>query len=253
MKFMAVAETDIGISKQSNQDSVLIKHATYDGGEVLMTIVCDGMGGLSKGELASAAVIRRFSDWFDLELCYELDNPDLNLIGDRWATILSEMNGRIQNRSRQLNLRMGTTFCGVLLLNDEILAVNVGDSRAYRIDLTLTQITTDHSFVAREVSLGNMTPQQAKVDRRRNLLLQCVGASESIAPEIITGLGKPCCYLLCSDGFHHELDDAEIINYLNPDHQTDKNAMHRNLRDLIQLDMQRGETDNITAILVKAN
>lgn len=57
MHFLATADTDVGISKNTNQDSVLIKQAAYDDDEVLMAIVCDGMGGLSKGELTSATVI----------------------------------------------------------------------------------------------------------------------------------------------------------------------------------------------------
>ena len=69
MRYTATADTDVGISKDTNQDSVLIKHATYPGGEVLMAIICDGMGGLSKGELASATVIRSFARWFDDDLC----------------------------------------------------------------------------------------------------------------------------------------------------------------------------------------
>ena len=65
MRYTATADTDIGISKDTNQDSILIKHATYRGSEVLLAIICDGMGGLSKGELASATVIRAFAKWFD--------------------------------------------------------------------------------------------------------------------------------------------------------------------------------------------
>lgn len=51
MHFTFIAETDIGTTKDTNQDSILVKHGQYSGGEVLMAIVCDGMGGLSKGEL----------------------------------------------------------------------------------------------------------------------------------------------------------------------------------------------------------
>ena len=73
MRFQATADTDKGIVKSTNQDSLLIKHGEYFGGEVLLAALCDGMGGLSKGELASAAVIRQFSRWFEEELPYELD------------------------------------------------------------------------------------------------------------------------------------------------------------------------------------
>ena len=77
MHFTFIAETDIGTTKDTNQDSILVKHGQYSGGEVLMAIVCDGMGGLSKGELASATVIRAFDKWFDEELPYELEELDL--------------------------------------------------------------------------------------------------------------------------------------------------------------------------------
>ena len=88
MRFQATADTDKGIVKSTNQDSLLIKHGEYFGGEVLLAALCDGMGGLSKGELASAAVIRQFSRWFEEELPYELENLDMHVIGDKWSLML---------------------------------------------------------------------------------------------------------------------------------------------------------------------
>ena len=81
MRFEAIADTDIGISKTTNQDSLIIKHGKSDRGEILMAIICDGMGGLAKGELASAAVIREFAKWFEEELPFELENLDMRVIG----------------------------------------------------------------------------------------------------------------------------------------------------------------------------
>lgn len=71
MHFVATADTDIGIAKNTNQDSMLIKQGMVDDTEVLLAAICDGMGGLSKGELASATVIRAFAKWFDEELPYQ--------------------------------------------------------------------------------------------------------------------------------------------------------------------------------------
>lgn len=48
MRFIATADSDIGISKATNQDSVLIKQAKVDGEEVLLAVICDGMGWLIK-------------------------------------------------------------------------------------------------------------------------------------------------------------------------------------------------------------
>ena len=65
MDFIIAAHTDAGIKKEVNQDSVLVEIADTDYGKVCFAVICDGMGGLRKGELASATLIRYFSDWFD--------------------------------------------------------------------------------------------------------------------------------------------------------------------------------------------
>ena len=178
MRFMATADTDVGISKKTNQDSVLIKHASTDVGEVLMAVICDGMGGLSKGELASATVIREFSKWFDEELPYELENLDMQIIGAKWALLLKELNTKILDYSQSIGGDgVGTTFSGILFVDDKYVIAHVGDTRVYHIGASLSQLTTDQTFIAREICRGTMTLEQAKTDKRRNMLLQCVGAS----------------------------------------------------------------------------
>ena len=62
MEFLATAHSDIGIKKKTNQDSVLIQIAKTDVGNIAFAMVCDGMGGLAKGELASATVIKAFAN-----------------------------------------------------------------------------------------------------------------------------------------------------------------------------------------------
>ncbi len=253
MRFTATADTDIGISKNTNQDSVLIKHASSDVGEVLMAIVCDGMGGLSKGELASATVIRSFARWFDEDLPLELGNVDMQVIGAKWSLLLKELNARILEYSKRVcRAGMGTTFSGILFVGNQYVIAHVGDSRVYYIDTALTQLTTDHTFVAREVSRGTMTPEQAKADKRRNMLLQCVGASKSVDPQIISGQTQKGVYMLCTDGFRHEISDREIHEALNPVNLRDKSAMHGNARYLIEQVKAREEKDNISVVLIKA-
>ena len=172
MRFIATADTDIGISKKTNQDSVLVKHGMVDGVEVLMAIVCDGMGGLSKGEVASATVIKRFSRWFDEELPYEIDNLSMSIIGAKWALLLKELNSDIFLYASRQGITMGTTFTGILFVDDQYVVAHVGDTRLYRISDGMYQMTEDHTFIARELKKGTITPEQAKTDKRRNLLLQ---------------------------------------------------------------------------------
>ena len=253
MRFIATADTDIGISKDTNQDSVLIKHATVDGEEILLAVVCDGMGGLSKGELASATVIRAFSKWFDEELPFELENIDLQVIGSKWSLLLKELNAQILEYSKSHGIEgVGTTFSGILFIGDQYVIGHVGDTRIYHIGAALTQLTTDQTFVAREISRGTMTLEQAKTDKRRNLLLQCVGASKVVEPQIICGKTEKGAYMLCSDGFRHEITEAEMYESLNPINLMNKDAMHNNAKYLIEQNKSREEKDNISVLLIKA-
>ena len=251
MHYIATADTDVGISKATNQDSVLIKHASTDIGEVLMAIVCDGMGGLAKGELASATVIREFSKWFDEELPFELENLDWQVIGSKWSLMLKALNAKILEYGQQLGINLGTTFSGILFANSRYVIAHVGDSRIYHIGSTLHQLTTDQTFVAREVSRGAMTPEQARVDKRRNLLLQCVGASKKVEPQVLYGAAEKGAYMICSDGFRHEVTTDELYESLNPINFMNANAMHNNAKYLIELVKSRREKDNISVVLIK--
>ncbi len=253
MRFVFTADTDIGTTKDTNQDSLLVKHGSYAGGEVLMAVVCDGMGGLAKGELASSTVIRTFAEWFDKELPYELENPDLNVIGGKWSLMLKDLNVKIFEHGQANGLTMGTTFTGILFVGDDYLITHVGDTRVYHIGNGMEQLTLDQTFVAREIRKGTMTVEQAKTDKRRNMLLQCVGASDTLEPEVRIGKTSKGAYMLCSDGFRHEVSEQEIYESLNPMNFINKEAMHANAKYLIELVKQRNEKDNISVILVKVD
>lgn len=252
MRYVAIAESDIGIAKDINQDSILVKHATYGRKEVLMAVLCDGMGGLSKGELASATVIHAFEKWFSKDLLFELKDIDMNVIGGKWSLLLKTLNNRIQECGQKLGERLGTTFTGVLFIDNEYVIVHVGDTRMYHIGSSLKQLTEDQTYVAREVNRGTLTPEQAKTDKHRNMLLQCIGASQIVEPQIICGRVKQGVYMLCSDGFRHKITEDEIYKYLNFKRINSKQVMIRKCKYLISLIKQRKEKDNISVILIKS-
>lgn len=252
MRYLATAASDQGTTRSSNQDTIVLKHLLVENDEFLMGIVCDGMGGLSKGELASATVIREFSTWFNEVLVPHYSELNLEQIAEVWKERISDVNRRLNVYSEGHNLRLGTTFTGLLILQGQVLIMQVGDSRAYHNAESLRQITTDQSFVQREVELGHLTPEQARVDRRRNILLQCIGSKTEPVPQVILEPVKKGFYLLCSDGFYHELSSEEVNGALNPDELTGKDEMQRRLLEMISVVKNRGERDNISAILIQA-
>lgn len=253
MEYMVSAYSDIGIKKNSNQDSLLLQVADTDYGKVALAVVCDGMGGLSKGELASATLINRFSEWFMQKFPKILYEPfDEHRLRRSWERLLIDTNEEISKYSINNHLTMGTTVVALLLLRGKYFIINVGDSRAYLLTNKLQQITKDQTFVQKEIDIGRMTIEQGMSDPRKSVLLQCVGASTVIEPDFYTGeVTRNSLFLLCSDGFRHTIAPDEIYEVMLPEHQHTEEQMLSNIKKLIELCKRREEEDNISVILVK--
>lgn len=253
MNYTVAAETDIGILKKVNQDSICIKNARTKQGKAALVMVCDGMGGLSKGELASAEVVRSFSDWFDYELAYELENWSWRDAGQSILNRLRSLNSRIIGYGQRNGVQLGTTATGIIAVNNQMMTFHIGDSRIYKLSYRIKQLTEDHTFVNREIKNGNMTSEQAKRDPRRNALTQCIGVSGDITPEIKFGtIESGTNYLICSDGFRHVITEEEIFGGLSPKLVTTGSSMKAKLRELIETVKSRKEQDNISAVMFRA-
>ena len=131
--------------------------------------------------------------------------------------------------------------------------VHVGDSRVYEMCREGSrQLTNDQTFVAREVARGKMTPEQAMYDPRRSVLLQCVGASPVGEPDFVRGhIRKDAVYLICSDGFRHQISDDEVMDKLGPDACRSEEDMKYGCVYLTEIVKSRREQDNITVGVIK--
>ena len=114
-------------------------------------------------------------------------------------------------------------------------------------------MTEDQSVVAREIAAGRLTPEEALRDPRRSILLQCIGATPTVEPAFYQGTTLPeTSYLICSDGFCHEISHQEMLEQLGPDACVNPTVMRQNCIYLTDLVKQRKEQDNISLILLKA-
>lgn len=253
MKFIAALETDVGTVKDTNQDGLFFEKAQTPLGEAAIAAVCDGMGGLQSGEVASSNVIRRFIDWFERDFPMQYKSFDWNRAGDQWNALLQKAAQDLGQYGEMRGIRIGTTATAMLMFQNRYMIAHVGDSRVYEISDRLVQMTEDQTLVERYVQQGAISPEEAEHHPRRNVLLQCIGASRTVKPVISVGtLRANACYLLCSDGLRHEVTPDEIMSFTSPAVSTDSAQMKRNLRDLIELDKRRGEQDNLSALLIKA-
>ena len=253
MEFIVTANTDIGMVKDTNQDGMSVKVIDTPQGKMTFAILCDGMGGLAKGEVASTTLIAAFNDWVFDNLAVLCNKPiEDSDIRNQWERIIVSQNNNIKSYGARQGIRLGTTAVVMLLTESRYYILNVGDSRAYEISDTLHQLTEDQTFVASEIQLGRMTPEEAKTDSRRNVLLQCVGASEEVYPDMFFGeTKKDAVYMLCSDGFRHEITPDEIYEKFQPNASYSADAMNENSRSLIELNKSRSERDNISVVLVR--
>lgn len=257
MEYIVTAYTDIGIEKETNQDSVSIRRADIPGvGEALLVAVCDGMGGLNRGEVASAAAVNAFAVWFEehLSALPSICGKDFSQIREQWTELIAEIHRAMLDYSEEQQVQIGTTVSVFFAYADRYLTLTIGDSRIYEYKKSLTQLTQDQSLVAREVANGRISEEESRHHPQRNILLQCVGTGRHITPAFTEGrVQNNTIYLLCTDGFVHEYSSVELEEKLRSLSFEAKEIMETALHDITEVCKARGETDNITAVLVKAS
>jgi protein phosphatase len=140
---------------------------------------------------------------------------------------------------------MGTTGVAALLIHDALHVANVGDSRAYLIrDGEIRQISRDHSFVGDQVAAGLITADQARSSPHRNVITRALGYQSGVTIDLFRWpLQIDDIIVLCSDGLHGLVSDAEIAKIAGT--AAPEDAVHQ----LIDLANSRGGTDNITVAI----
>jgi serine/threonine protein phosphatase PrpC len=201
--------------------------------------VADGMGGHEAGEIASRMITDALS---------QIQPP--TVFRTFLATVeasLKDTNHRLHLEATKRNYRiMGSTVVALVALDDQAACLWVGDSRLYRLrDGQLKRITRDHSHVQELVDLGLLRPEEAWDHPLGNVITRAVGSEPELGLEIVEfPLQADDRYLLCTDGLSRQLRDSEMASILL--NNTSRDAV----KELVQLALERGGHDNITALVV---
>lgn len=243
-KIATRAISDVGVIKKVNEDSIITKLAIGPKGNHGIFAIFDGLGGLKRGDKASGICKSTFEEWWNkqMKLLPSLTDKDIiNSIND----MLYNCNNKVCMYGEENSISLGSTASILLIVKGKYYIAHVGDSRIYKFEKELEQLTEDHSLVALKVKNGEMTIEESKVSKEKNILLQCIGIREKI--KIYNKIGSikdGDKFVLCSDGFSNRLEDSEICNLFN---DTDK---EEKLKETINLVKSRGERDNISAIVL---
>ena len=236
--------SDPGCVRTSNQDAYAVEQLDKN---TLLCVVCDGMGGAKSGDVASNLAVEVFSQEVKRSWKADMNAEETDLM---LKNALKLANFTVYDQSCQFEefSGMGTTLVVTLVQNRKATVLNVGDSRAYRInDDGIEQISKDHSLVQMMVDRGELTPEQAKSYPGKNYITRAVGTEAVTEGDIFhCNLEKGTYLLLCSDGLTNLLDDQEIL--FEVIHGADKQACCQTLVDIAK---RRGAPDNVTCVIAQ--
>lgn len=254
MALAAGAYTDVGTRKNINQDAFGLRIVSNGLDESAIAIVCDGVGGMSEGEIASSVVVCAFLDWFQASMSQLMTGGLTEAdIFRQWGEITNKANLGLLDYAGAKGTSIGTTATVLLLAQGRAYAMNIGDTRLYHMAAKqLRQVTRDHTLVQQEVERGLLTPEAARHDRRKNVLIRCIGAEAGAKPDYYSSAQVPdSVYLLCTDGFRNVLEEKELCQALQPRRFPCREDLEEQLRNLGETVKSRGERDNITAVTIR--
>jgi serine/threonine protein phosphatase PrpC len=235
LQFNAIAQSDLGLVRDGNEDSALIS--------ANLIAVADGMGGHAGGEVASAIAINTLQ-----QLLPVITDPviDLDSRADLFLNISYEVDAEILRVSKERPelSGMGTTLTALSLTGNQVDLLHIGDSRCYRFrDNKLEKLSYDHTVMQELLDQGRLTPEEVFDHPQRALLTQALMGDSGIDPVLMSYEVKAGDqFLLCSDGLTNVLSELEIVKIIKA---TDEDQL---LSKLIKETKAKGAPDNITIV-----
>jgi serine/threonine protein phosphatase PrpC len=248
------AASDVGQVREHNEDHFLVgdldskeaveqpfMESRTSGQRGPFFVVCDGMGGVDGGEIASELAAKVM--WREMKGTPATRDPEVFARLLRRAARVANHDVHAMAR-REPGLRgMGTTLSAAGVVNDRLVIATVGDSRAYILrDGALVQVTRDQSLHSALIAAGHNEDEAASAG---GAILQALGVGSDVEPSLsIIELRKNDRVLLCSDGLHGLVGDPALALLISEPH-----SVAESVKLLIAAARAAGGTDNITAIV----
>jgi protein phosphatase len=252
--------THVGRQRHQNEDFFFteteLKRVNTPSGPHLsakgLYILCDGMGGHSGGEIASALAVKTLRNYFAEH--WQAGLPDEAMVTEaifRANEVIFQQN---EAEGRTGNARMGTTLVMVLIADNQAVVAHVGDSRLYCLTRDrFEQMTVDHEVGQREINRG-VEPAIAYARPDAYQLTQALGprGNEEVTPTItLLPIQQDSLFLLCSDGLSdNQLLDKHFESHVKPLLRS-RQDLEEGVGSLIDLANEHNGHDNITAIAVR--
>lgn len=236
------SKSDIGIVRKQNQDNC--KTGIFDE-KTVWAVVCDGMGGANGGSTASTTAVDEISEYIVANYKSEFDESNIKQL---LADAASIANNAIYEKSMNCEALsgMGTTLVSAIVKDNKLYIIHAGDSRACLIaDESFIQLTQDHSIVQEMVNSGEITPEQARVHPRKNIITRALGVEPRIKLDFtVSDFPENSIFMICTDG---------LTNYLSPERMIElsKKYSGEELTNVLVAEAnEQGGGDNITVVII---
>ena len=235
------SKTDRGRVRTDNQDAYFAGKITDDSA---FAVVCDGMGGANAGNVASELAVRHISEYVIRSYRDGMDMTDTEkTLKNAIVSANISLYDKAVNNAELAG--MGTTAVAAFVKDGTAVIAHVGDSRIYLVNGEIKQLTRDHSVVQSLIESGKITPEDAKVHPRKNVITRALGAEENVAVDSdCLNLSNGDTLLLCSDGLTNFLDDKDILKVFQ------NNDISAVAERLVEEANENGGGDNITVVTV---
>jgi protein phosphatase len=237
-------KTDIGKVRMTNEDQAYA--LTNSKGRILL-LVCDGMGGENRGDLASTLAKDIITSEFKNSM------RTINRTTDRFwlRSAIKKANNEIFTESfkNPLYKGMGTTLSAVLIGENYLIVAQIGDSRVYTLkDKKLIQLTEDQTYVDYLYKSGQISEEEKLVHPKRHVLLNALGIYPTVNVDIKTVEYNKEPLLLCSDGLYNNIGASDIEAIIRLDE-----APEQKVESLISIANANGGSDNMAVVYWEVN
>jgi len=243
--------TDVGRKRKGNEDSLFVNP------EQNLFVVADGMGGHAAGEVASRLAVDAINEFIcltgdDEEITWPFGlDETISYDGNRLKTAIRYANRKVLEATKEKSEYegMATTVAAVLVDGDSANLGHVGDSRIYLMrNGTISQLTTDHSWVNEQIVGGMISPDQARSHPLRNVVTRALGGKNDMQVDMKVHKIEPGdMLLLCSDGLTTMMPDEDIARVMSET----KNDVEKATRELVAAANAKGGEDNITVVMLR--
>ena len=236
-------KTDIGKVRLSNEDQAC---ALINASGNVLLIVCDGMGGQSKGDLASSLAINTVISSFKSRKGFMNRYFAKFWVGN----VIREANKCVyeQSRSNPSYEAMGTTLTLLLIIKDTAILGHVGDSRCYFLrNREFEQMSEDQTYVGYLLRTKQITEEEALIHPKRHVLMNALGVYPSASIDIKSFPYMGETVLLCSDGLYNNVPKNDIASVLKSE-----DSVEQKVNELIAIGNKNGGSDNIAVVIWEA-